>query len=442
MGEKTITMSRKEVKRLAVIQRLLHQQITTREAAMLLGLSVRQVYRIKARVLQEGEEGIVHKNRGRKPAHALSEDLRHTIVELYQSKRYKGSNDHPFAELLAEYEGIRVSPSTVRRVLRSAGIRPARKRRPPKAHRPRPRKPQAGLLVHLDASPHAWFEDRGEPCVLLKAVDDATGAILAARFQPTEDLTGYFRLLTDVIQKHGLPVAVYTDRHRIFESPNETLTVEQELAGLSPQKTQFGLALEELGIEHIKALSPQAKGRIERCFQTTQDRWIIELRLRKVGSVDEGNEVLPELIEKHNRLFAVEPAEKESAFVPYTHPRALKHILCYRGVYRKVGSGQTISYQGHTYKIVSDRILPLKTEVEVRQTLDGSVCIEHSGEILFVKRVEKPVRKPASKPEKEKAGVTKPRKPAPNHPWRKAWVTPKSNSMIPQNQGHGQSSSG
>lgn len=99
---------------------------------MLLGLSVRQVYRIKARVLQEGEEGIVHKNRGRKPAHALSEDLRHTIVELYQSKRYKGSNDHHFAELLAEYEGIRVSPSTVRRVLRSAGIRPARKRRPPK----------------------------------------------------------------------------------------------------------------------------------------------------------------------------------------------------------------------------------------------------------------------------------------------------------------------
>src|SRR5690606_31542309 len=222
-------------------------------------------------------------NRGRKPVHALSEDLRHTIVELYQSKRYKGSNDHHFAELLAEYEGIRVSPSTVRRVL---------------------------------------------------------------------------------------------------------------------------------------------------------------LRLRKVGSVDEGNEVLPELIEKHNRLFAVEPAEKESAFVPYTHPRALTHILCYRGVYRKVGSGQTIPYQGHTYKIVSDRILPLKTEVEVRQTLDGSVCIEHSGEILFVKRVEKPVRKPASKPEKEKAGVTKPRKPAPNHPWRKAWVTPKSNSMIPQNQGHGQSSSG
>src|SRR5690606_28895771 len=145
MGEKTITMSRKEVKRLAVIQRLLHQQITTREAAMLLGLSVRQVYRIKARVLQEGEEGIVHKNRGRKPAHALSEDLRHTIVELYQSKRYKGSNDHHFAELLAEYEGIRVSPSTVRRVLRSAGIRPARKRRPPKTHCPRPRKPQAGL---------------------------------------------------------------------------------------------------------------------------------------------------------------------------------------------------------------------------------------------------------------------------------------------------------
>jgi hypothetical protein len=221
-------------------------------------------------------------------------------------------------------------------------------------------------------------------------VDDATGQILAARFQPTEDLAGYFHLLTAVIEQQGLPVAVYTDRHRIFESPNESLTVDQELAGLSPQKTQFGQAMEELGIQHIKARSPQAKGRIERSFPTTQDRWVIELRLKQADSIAEVNQLLPELITKYNRCFAVEPADSISAFVPYTHSRPLTHILCYRGEFRKIGSGQTVSYKGQTYQIVANRILPLKTRVEVRQTLDGSVLIAYNGAIWSTQRVEKP----------------------------------------------------
>ncbi|WP_245001147.1 helix-turn-helix domain-containing protein [Caldalkalibacillus thermarum] len=159
-------MSKKELMRYKVVSRWIDGLITGSEAAELLNLSYRQVCRLKKRILEEGESGVIHKNKGRKPAHALDDEVRQRILELHQSERYKNCNDVHFAELLAKYEGIEVSPSTVRRIRLAARIKAKRKRRPSKAHRPRKRKPQAGMLVQMDGSFHRWLEDRAEPMCL------------------------------------------------------------------------------------------------------------------------------------------------------------------------------------------------------------------------------------------------------------------------------------
>ena len=411
-------MSRKELKRYKVIDRWIQGFITGGEAAELLGLSYRQVCRLKKRVLEEGETGIIHKNKGRKPAHALSDNTRQRILELHQSDAYQGCNDVHFAELLAKYEGIHVSPSTVRRIRSEAGIKPKRKRRPANVHRPRERKPQAGMLVQMDGSPHPWLEDRAEPMSLLAAIDDATGKVVAALFRPQEDTEGYFRLTRQMIEQTGIPMSVYSDRHMIFRSPNEKQTIEQELAGEPVPLSQFGQALEELGVTHIKALTPQAKGRIERLFQTLQDRWIVELRLRGIDTIEEANTVLPELIKAHNEQFAVEPRDPESAFVPLEQGQALDLILCYREK-RTLGTGETIAYKGKTYTIDrSDhqQTIPRKTRVEVRETLDGRLFVRHKGVDYPLKETVKPKRQSL---QKQKASSEKqPHKPALNHPWR------------------------
>lgn len=411
-------MSRKELKRYTVIDRWIKGLITGGEAAELLGLSYRQVCRLKKRVLEEGETGMIHKNRGRKPAHALSNNTRQRILELHQSDVYKGCNDVHFAELLAKYEGIHVSPSTVRRIRSEAGIKPKRKRRPPKVHRPRERKPQAGMLIQMDGSPHPWLEDRAEPMSLLAAIDDATGHIVAAIFRPQEDTEGYFRLTRQMIEQKGIPMSVYSDRHMIFRSPNEKQTIEQELAGEPVPLSQFGQALEELGVTHIKALTPQAKGRIERLFQTLQDRWIVELRLRGIDTIEAANKVLPDLVKAHNEQFAVEPRDTESAFVPLEPGQSLDLILCYRDQ-RTLSAGETIAFEGKTYKIDragDQQMIPIKTRVEVRKTLDGKVFVRYKGKDYPLKETVKPKRQ---SPQKQKASSEKqPHKPALNHPWR------------------------
>ncbi|MDY0322912.1 MAG: ISNCY family transposase [Candidatus Carbobacillus sp.] len=415
-----MTLTKKELKRYTVIMKHINGLITVSEAANELKLSIRQVFRLKKKILEEGVTGLIHKNRGRKPAHALSKNTLQSIQQLMTSEPYRHCNDHHLAELLAEHEGIFVSPSTIRRIRCQSNFPPKRKRRPPKAHRPRTRKPQAGMLVQIDASFHRWLEDT-EPFALLAAIDDATGEIISATFRPREDTEGYFLLLKQLIEQKGIPMSLYSDRHTIFRSPKEdALSVEEELAGETSPLSQFGAALQELGITHIKALTPQAKGRIERLFGTLQDRWVVELRLHSIHSIEEANQILPHLIEKHNRLFAVQPADPEHAYVPLSEGQDINMILCYREK-RTIGPGETISYGGKTYKIAAknDKLtIPVKTRVEIRETLNGERFIWYKGEKYPLEEVEKPNRQ--NPPQKEKASHARsPHKPAADHPWRK-----------------------
>lgn len=420
MGQETVTLTRAELKKVLVVEKILDGRMTNVEGAASLGLSVRQVIRLKKKYQAEGgAQALAHRNRGRKPKHALSEEMKDRVVALYTAK-YHGSNNCHYAELLAEHESMQLSPSSVRRILLEKGIKQAKQRRRSKAHPPRQRRPQAGMLWQIDATPYAWLEDRAPAFTLHAAIDDATGTVVGAVFRPTECREGYSLVMQQGIRKYGVPLGLYSDRHTIFRSPNEKLTVEQELAGETKPLSHFGKAMAELHIEHIKAVTPQAKGRVERLWKTLQDRLVVELRLLGVKTMEEANAVLPKLLEKHNRQFAVKPKEAESAYIPLDPSVNLDHVFTIRE-YRQLGPGNTISYNGTVYTLARPASFRFdaKTTVEVRETLSGEVLLWHQGTALALKATEKPERQ--AKTETKRAVPASPRKPAASHPWRKAW---------------------
>ncbi|MBB6695327.1 ISNCY family transposase [Cohnella xylanilytica] len=410
-------MSRAELKKVVVVEKIIGGHITNEEGAAVLGLSCRQIIRLKKKYLTEGgATALVHGNRGRKPAHALSDETKERVAALY-SQHYAGSNNCHFAELLTERDALELSPSSVRRILLDKGMKQAKQRRRKKAHQPRERRSQAGALWQIDATPYAWLEDRAPAFTLHAAIDDATGIVVGAVFRPTECREGYSIVMQQGIQQYGIPLGLYSDRHTIFRSPNEKLTVEQELTGDTKPLSDFGKAMEELYITHIKAMTPQAKGRIERLWGTLQDRLVIELRLLGINTIEAANEVLPALLRKHNRKFAVEPKSFENAYMKLDSSIRLDYVFTTRER-RTLGQGNTLSYANKTYtfaKPTSYR-LDAKTVVEVRQTLSGEVIVWHDDTAIKLTEIEKPIRKP--KQETKKASSAQPRKPAQAHPWK------------------------
>ena len=232
------------------------------EAAGLMGVSERHGWRLLAAYRREGAASVAHGNRGRKPTTATSPEMREKVLALARGP-YAGFNHTHLTELLAEREGVRLSRSTVRRVLLAGGVGSPRHRRSAKRYHRRERYPQEGMLLQIDGSRHDWLEGRGPYLTLIGAVDDATGTVPFALFREQEDAHGYLIMLKEIIDRHGVPLALYSDRHAIFQrSPKDPESLEEQRRGRR-DPTQFARALEELGIELILAHTPQAKGRVE-----------------------------------------------------------------------------------------------------------------------------------------------------------------------------------
>ncbi|MBI2166607.1 MAG: ISNCY family transposase [Chloroflexi bacterium] len=252
-------MNQKEQQRVMVLNRLERGELVGREAAGLMSLSLRQVWRLLAAYREEGVAAMAHGNRGRRPVHGVGEEVRKIVVALAQGP-YAGCNHYHLTDLLVEREGLALSRSTVRRILVAAGLKSPRRRRSPKHRCRRERYPQEGMLLQVDGSRHDWLEGRGPYLTLVGAIDDATGTVPSALFREQEDAQGYFLLMEEIIRSKGIPLALYSDRHSIFQvNPKQRETLEEQLAG-ERQPTQMGRALRELGVQAIFALSPQAKG--------------------------------------------------------------------------------------------------------------------------------------------------------------------------------------
>jgi len=365
-------MGNRDARRLGLIQAALQGRITNGEGAAALGLSLRQFKRLRRQVRQHGARGVVHGNRGRRSPRRLAEATRQRVYELLTGE--VKVNDHHLAELVSE-EGRPVSPASVRRERQRLKLAPKRRRRAPRHRRRRERVARRGALVLIDGSPFPWFSEAGVSYSLLGALDDATGEILALTFRPTEDLHGYVTLLRDLIQRHGLPLALYGDRSGILVRNDAHWTLEEELAGRQTPP-QFGQMLEELAIRFIAATSPQAKGRIERLWATLQDRLVTELRLKGLATLAEATAYLPEFIVRHNRRWACDPREACSAL--RAAPRDLARRLACRYT-RVVARDNTISIPGRWAQIPPGphRRSWQRAQVEVRELLDGRLLVVH-----------------------------------------------------------------
>ncbi len=434
MGE--IILSPREQARLLVLNALNRGTLKMADAARLVGLSVRQVRRLRLAYRVRGAAALAHGNRGRPSPRRLPQALRQRIVRLARTT-YAAVNHQHFTELLREREGLRVSRQTISRLLHQAGVPSPRRRRPPKHRTRRERMPQEGMLAQFDGSHHPWLEDRGPRLVLHAAVDDATGKVLAAWFDDAETAAGYFHVFRQVALTVGLPLAAYTDRHGIFtRAPNARWTLDEQLHG-TRMPTQVGRLLQELGIQWVPASSPQAKGRIERIFGALQDRLVVELRLAGVTNKDAANAFLPRFLRRYNVRFARPAAQSQRVYRPWPAELVPDTIFCFKYT-RTVANDHTVTLGPHTLQLLPNGRSYAKARVDVHERLDGTFAVVYHGTRVPVRRLTSPTPTPSirihrmqgvhphqrqtsrtvRKASQRTKGSTKRGIPAGNHPWR------------------------
>ena len=372
MNRETVTLSQKELQRVEVISRCVQGNLACVRAAELLDLTPRHIKRLKARYRQGSGAALAHASRGRPSHRRLPQRVRDRILILART-RYVGLNDHHLCEKLVEGEGFSLSRETLRRLLRREGIGSPRQRRTPAHRLRRLRSARAGELVQLDGSSHHWLESRGPYLTALGLQDDASGKILAARFFPSETSQGYFHLLQSLLRRFGIPVAFYGDRSGVFVRNDDHWSLEEQLAG-KRQPTQFGRALQQLGITFIAAQSPQAKGRIERLWGVLQDRLTSELRLAAACDLQSANRVLDRFVIDYNRRFG--RATREAAPAWRSAPDDLHRICCFTHE-RVVSNDNVVQWDGRRLQIAPQprRFSFAGAKVQIHQALDGRVSL-------------------------------------------------------------------
>jgi transposase len=370
MEDKGLYVSQKDIRRYELVQQVVDGKLRLAQVTEALGVSYRHAKRVKAKVMAQGLAGLCHGNRGRPPHNRPGQELRARVLTLSR-ERYYDFNDSHFTEMLREHEDIALSRETVRSWRRGAGVPPKRKHQPPKHRRRRPRREAEGLMMLWDGSPHRWFGEEYPACCLMAAIDDAASQVLAAFFCPAETSWAYLKLLEQVVLRWGVPASVYQDRHGALKRNDDSWSLAEELAG-KQRPTQVGAALEALAIQPIFALSPQAKGRIERLFATFQDRLIASLRLAGITEIAAANTYLEDgFLEAHNARFAQAAAQAEPVWGKAPKPAERERLLSL--CYPKVSPDNAVRLDGMIIDIPPGpgKRSYAKQSVEVRQLLDG-----------------------------------------------------------------------
>jgi transposase len=422
-----ITLTPEEQRRGAVLAQLTAGILTTEEAALFLGVSVRQVWRLRARYLAGGPATLAHGNRGRPSRRRLGDPLRRRVVELARSDAYKGAGDSHLTELLADHHDIHLSRQSVQRILREAGVPTPFPRRAPRHRSRRERMAREGLLLQVDGSRHDWLEGRGPWLTLAGAIDDATSSVVSATFRDQEDSAGYLWIIADTATRLGLPLAVYRDRHTAFETPAGRRPPAELRLTDDRRPTHVGRALADLGIGSIPAGSPQAKGRVERGWGTLQHRLIIELRLAGASDRASADEVLAAYLPRYNARFGVPAADPEPAWRPVPPGVDVRAVCAFR-YDRVIANDATVRIGSLVLDIPrqADGRSLAGRPVEVRMELDGRLVVADGTRELLVTRAP---MDPDRLRDLERARLSLDRPspapapgypPATDHPWRRA----------------------
>jgi transposase len=410
-GKDIIMASQRELKRLHIVQKAIEGSLKQTEAAEILSLSIRQTARIIIRVKEEGSQGVVHRSRGRESNRKLPQEVKDQVLELYR-QHYAGFGPTLAQEKLIERDGISISGETLRQWLIGAEL--WKKKRKGRRHRQwRPRKERYGEMIQMDGSQHDWFEGRGAVCVFMGYIDDATGKV-SGRFYEYEGTIPAMDSFRGYMRKYGIPMSLYMDKHSTYKSTGEP-TIEEQLSGTGPM-SEFGRALKEVGVQLIHANSPQAKGRVERLFNTLQDRLVKEMRLMGISSIAEANEFLKEYLPIYNRRFAKKAAQRENLHRPVPQGLNLQRILCIK-TERTVRNDFTIAHDRKLYQI-EEAVKTKKLMVE--EYTDGSMALWCQGRKVKFRQIMMRPEKP-EKPQKQSVIPARKTTTAPpaDHPWRR-----------------------
>lgn len=366
-------MSQKEICRLGVLRRVVDARLDQGQAAQLLGLSVRQVKRLCRALREQGPAGLISRRRGRPSNRRIASEQCEHFVQLVRS-HYADFGPQLAHEYLQRDHGFAWSVETLRGWMVQAGLWQARQRRAKRVHPPRQRRECLGELLQIDGSHHDWFEGRSAKCCLIAFIDDATGRVLGARLFEQETTQGYLAVLHSLVQRHGAPLALYSDRHGIFTKADPE----------DARPTQFERALVQLHIEPICARSPQAKGRVERLFQTLQDRMCKAMRLQGIDTIAQANGWLDQYLREHNRRFAISPARPEDMHRPWKGSCQALADICSLHHQRQLSAQGACKFDGRIVQLLPGQPHAPKARamVDIAQHADDTLHLSYRGQAL------------------------------------------------------------
>jgi transposase len=383
MKRDELRMSIGEAERVKIVGQVLAKRLSQKAASEELGLSYRQMKRVVQRVRGKGDAGVIHQGRGRPSNRQIGGVVKNEILGLYQAK-YGDFGPTFFGEKLAENHGITISKESLRQLLISEGIHRSKTRRDAQIHVWRERRHHEGELIQIDGSHHRWLEDRlDQEFCLIAYIDDATNRVFA-RFYEYEGTFPILDSFQRYIQQNGIPISVYLDRHSTYKVNRKT-TIDEDLEGDGPN-TQFEQIMATMGVQVIHAKSPQAKGRVERLFETLQDRLVKELRLNDIKTIPEANVFLETYLDKHNERFCVIPHSMISRFKPVPADFDYHWTFAVR-ITRSISKDFTIRFCNRVFLIKNPQRTLQGQKVLVKQALDGQLRFETTHRILSVKEV-------------------------------------------------------
>ena len=356
-------MNEKEKLKIAVIESCVNGTMTVKAAADRLDFSERYVKELKARYKKYGASSMMHGNCGKQPKHTISADIKSKILEIWNTPELEECNFTHFQEILEEDYGIKISYTPLYNLLKSKGVKSPRKHKKSKLHNRRQERASAGELLQVDGTPYQFFYGDNKEYCLHGFIDDATHQVTGLYMCENECMNGYLEVTRQTFKNFGVPLALYADGSSIFFPKDDKLSIEEQLAGITEPTTQYGRMMKFLGVDLIHAGSSQAKGRVERLWNTLHDRLRTEFRRHSITTLEQANEFLKTYIPKFNKKFAIQPKNKKSSFMALPKYVNLDYLLSVKYT-RTVDVSNCISINGTTFVIDTKEILH-KKKIEI-----------------------------------------------------------------------------
>lgn len=381
--EGDIVLKKHELERLGILHMVLAKKMSQKKASRMVNISFRQTKRLIKRIKRHGDQSIVHASRGKPSLRKISSALETKILTLYKAN-YSDFGPTLANEKLQQRHGLILSTEKLRQVLIQHDLWKPHSNRDNSCHPWRQRKDFEGEMIQIDGSHHRWLEDRlDQEFCLIAFVDDATSKVFG-RFYEYEGIFPILDSFQEFVKRYGIPQSVYLDRHSTYKTTRQP-SVDEQLSNAHPL-TQFEMVMKEIGVLVIHARSPQAKGRVERCFQTLQDRLVKEMRLQGIKTIPNANDFLNVYLRDHNKRFSIVPKNNSKLFKKMPASLDLKWTFALSDI-RTIANDFTIHWNNRLFLLINPSLSLKGRKIQIKQALNGDLRFSTQGKILTVKEI-------------------------------------------------------